>query len=126
MLNGALGVYHKYDDVIRREPGFLRILSDTVRRSQDVENRKVALEAMLPKWPGFVGGESSEDLQEMTAKDALQEVDLVIQSIRYLRVWEDQDPTPLSWEPQGFSDAIVSKVLVLLHWNVLIVKVSCV
>ena len=46
----------------------------------------------------------------MTAEEALCEVDHVIQSIRNLRVWEDKLPSPHSWEPEGFSDAIVSKV----------------
>jgi hypothetical protein len=38
-------------------------------------------------------------------------VDHVIQSIRYLRVWEDKLPSPHSWDLQEFSDNIVSKAL---------------
>jgi hypothetical protein len=107
--DGAKGscVYRKYDDVIRKEEGIVDAAADGLLRSQYAQNRKVAISMMLPTWPGFF---LEGNINEITAEEALCEVDHVIQSIRNLRVWEDSIPAPHSWE-EGCSDDTVSKVV---------------
>ena len=70
----------------------------------------MAIEAMLPKWPGFGPRES---LREMTAEDALCQVDLVIESLRHYRVWQNNRQTSEVWELKEFSNNVVAKVGIL-------------
>ena len=105
----ALGRYRKYDDIIRLQPGIARNLKDKVLGHGFAYNRILAMEAMLPKWNGFVPGQSLFEQTQTTAHDALSEIDLVVQSIKCQRVCED-DCAPYNWELPEFSKQKVSTV----------------
>ena len=105
-------MYRKYDDVIRIEPGIFRQLNPFAG-SQFVENRIWALEAMLPRWPGFCGREKASQMhRDLTAEEALRELQNVVTSIRVIPVWEDNQPENayIRLTPNGFTDQVIAKV----------------
>ena len=109
-----VGIYRKYDDVIRQEPGTLSVITGRLRWGRYVENRKIALELLLPRWQGFVLATAEENVNEVTAQEAIQEVDTVVESIKGLRVWEDGVVGPSAWVVNGFDDNRVSEVICTL------------
>ena len=108
-----VGFYRKYDDVIRMQPGYLRQFTSTFTGSPFVDNRTWALEALLPRWPGFCGRDNvCRRHRNLTAEQALRELQNVVTSVKYILVWENNQPenacTPFT--PKGFTDQIIAKV----------------
>ena len=109
-----VGLFRKFDDIIRKQPKWVvPILNRQFRSYEFADNRKWALEALLPRWPGFCGMErASPFYRNFTAEEALQEFDHVVKSIKFVRVWEDKLPESRqeSFTPDGFTDTTIAEV----------------
>ena len=110
----CVGFFRKYDDIIRQRPtkwvGF-RYREFTA--DELMNNRKWALEAMFPRWPGFCGMEKSSLIDSrLTAQEALEEFYSVVDSIKSVPVWEDNQPgsKPEFFRPDSLTDEIVTEV----------------
>ena len=68
---------------------------------------------MLPRWPGFCGVERASPIHSsLTAEQAIQEFDSVVNSIKFVPLWEDNQPESKqeSFRPKGFTDATIAEV----------------
>ena len=109
-----VGFFRKYDDIIRKHPKWVGTFRRQFNSSEFVDNRKWALEALLPRWPGFCGMERSSPIySELSPEEAIREFDYVVNSIKFVPVWEDNqhERTQGSFKPEGFTDAIIAEVL---------------
>ena len=73
---------------------------------------------MLPRWPGFCGLEKASTIHcKLTAEEALQEFDFVVNSLKFVPLWEDTEPESKleDFRPNGFTDAIVAEVWLVVH-----------
>jgi hypothetical protein len=71
---------------------------------------------MLPKWPGFCGLENqSLRHRNFTAGEALQELQNVVTSLKYMNVWEDNQPENTCGSSEDnikiFTDQVISKAV---------------
>jgi hypothetical protein len=113
-LRGQLsGFYRKYDDVILKRPSLWKRFPLISSVNTD---KGLALEAMLPKWPGFCGLENqSLRHRNFTAGEALQELQNVVTSLKYMYVWEDKQPEYTYGAFQAnlkiFTDQVISKAV---------------
>ena len=109
-----VGLFRKFDDIIRKQPKWVvPILSRQFHAYEFTDNRILALEALLPRWPGFCGMERASPFYcNFTAEQALQEFDFVVNSIKFVPVWGDKLPESRqeSFRPEGFTDATVAEV----------------
>ena len=106
MLVLCIGMYRKYDDVMRTSPGWFGLGTIDFKR-----NRLLALEAMLPKWSGFCG-QSTEMDQYGTAKEVIAEFLQVVVSVVNVPMWEDNQPEQnlFTFCPRDLSGQTISAV----------------
>ena len=77
-------MYRKYDDIVRKQPGWFGNIDFR-------SNRLLALEALLPRWSGFCN-QSVETDQSLTAHVAIAEFIEVVASLTNVPVWENNQP----------------------------------
>ena len=111
-----VGFSRKYDDTMRQQPTTRRWAGTRNRQftaEEFTNNRIWALEAMLPRWPGFCGLEGASLIHcKLTAEEALQEFDYIVNSIKFVPIWEDNQPESKleSFRPDSFTDAVIAEV----------------
>ena len=115
-MRGFLGTFHRYDDVIRKEPGRIEKGWNFLSRStaRYVQMREVAIEAFIPQWPGFHTGSSLEvETCSEIASSALKRLRVVVDSISRIPLLEDKEGASVKkWEPAGFDAAKVLYIFI--------------
>ena len=117
-VNCLVGMFRKYDDIIRQQPGPTWLFKHTTfNDSEFTNNRKWALEAMLPRWAGFCGpSRAAPFYSRFTAEQALKELYTVVDSIKFLSVCEDNLPET-NLTPRGFTDKAIAEVRLAVSWQ---------
>lgn len=99
--------WHQFDGVSYIYGGFWGKVKDQLLSSKTVENRTTALRTFMPKWKGFLVGDDDVG-EEMTATDALVELDKVVSCMTNVWVKESDFHPPVCKTPPEFNIKTVS------------------
>ena len=91
-------VYADAEGVFGKLKGAVQTLQQFLSRDKTEEYRKMALLGSLPKWDGF--GVVDEEIQQMTATEAIEELDHVIYCLS--SVWIEEHHNYRKKQPSQF------------------------